>query len=33
MNTAVYSVQDLLSTEEWAQEMLGKPVLGIVFLY
>ena len=33
LNTSIYSVQDLLSTEEWAQEMLGKPVLGIIFLF
>ena len=25
--------QDLLSVEEWAQEMLGQPVLGLIFLY
>lgn len=33
MNTNDYSIQDLLSTEEWAQDMLGQPVLGIVFLF
>ncbi len=26
-------MQDVLSVEEWAQEMLGQPVLGLVFLY
>lgn len=33
MNAEEYSVQDVLSVEEWAQEMLGQPVLGLVFLY
>jgi ubiquitin carboxyl-terminal hydrolase L3 len=33
VNTDRYAVQDLLSVEEWAQEMLGQPVIGLVFLY
>jgi ubiquitin carboxyl-terminal hydrolase L3 len=33
LNADTYIVQDLLSVEEWAQEMLGQPVLGLVFLY
>jgi ubiquitin carboxyl-terminal hydrolase L3 len=33
VNTDRYVVQDLLSVEEWAQEMLGQPVIGLVFLY
>lgn len=33
LNADTYIVQDVLSVEEWAQEMLGQPVLGLIFLY
>ncbi|EAS03493.3 ubiquitin carboxyl-terminal hydrolase (macronuclear) [Tetrahymena thermophila SB210] len=32
-DTAQYSWCDLLSVEEWAQEMVPKPCLAVVFLY
>lgn len=28
-----YSFQEMLSTEEWALDMIAQPVLGILFLY
>lgn len=32
-NAAVFSVADLMSTEGWAQDMIPKPVLGLILLY
>lgn len=32
-NAASYSVADLMSTEEWAQDMIPKPALGLILLY
>jgi len=33
LKTEQYAFSEMLSTEEWAIEMLPKPVLGILFLY
>lgn len=32
-NTATFNFQDLLSLDEWAQEMIGQPCLGLLFVY
>ena len=32
-NTAKYTVQDLMSTEDWAQDMIPNPVVGVILLY
>lgn len=32
-NTAKYSVMDMLSPEDWAQDMIPKPVQGIILLF
>lgn len=33
LRTELFSFQELLSLEEWAFEMIPKPVLGIMMLY
>ena len=33
MDTSIYTFQDLLSCEEWAQQMVSRPVLGLLFIY
>lgn len=33
LKTENYNFQEMLSTEEWALEMIPKPTLGILFLY
>lgn len=33
LNTNEFCFQEMLSTEEWALDMIPKPVLGILFLY
>jgi ubiquitin carboxyl-terminal hydrolase L3 len=33
LDTSNFFFQDLLSIEEWAQEMIAKPVLGLLFIY
>jgi ubiquitin carboxyl-terminal hydrolase L3 len=32
-NTERYAVQDLISTEDWAQEMIVGPSQGVIFLF
>lgn len=31
--TSLFNFQDLLSVDEWAQEMIQKPVLGLLFVF
>lgn len=31
--TAAYQFQDVLSTEEWALEMVPQPVAAVIFLF
>lgn len=33
LKTELFSFTEMLSTEEWALEMIPQPVLGILFLY
>lgn len=33
MDTTEFEFQDLLSYEEWAQQMIKQPVLGLLFIY
>lgn len=33
LDVTAYSFQDLLSYEPWAQEMINRPVLGLLFIY
>ena len=33
MKADVFSFQELVSIEEWAQSMISSPVLGVIFLY
>ena len=33
LDTSIYSFQDVLATEDWALEMVPKPVVGVVMLY
>ena len=33
LDTSIYSFQDVLSTEDWALDMVPKPVAGVVMLY
>ena len=33
LKTQQFSFQEILSTEDWAIEMIPKPVLGVLFLY
>ncbi len=33
LDTSTFLFQDLLSIEDWAQEMIAKPVLGLLFIY
>ena len=33
LKTDEYCFQEMLSTEDWAQELIPKPVLGVLFLY
>ena len=33
LDTKEYVFQDLLSYEEWAQQMIGQPALGLLFIY
>ena len=33
LDTTEYEFQDLLSVEDWAQEMIQQPVLGLLFIY
>lgn len=32
-NTEEYSIQDVVSTEDWAQDMVPRPVLGVILLF
>jgi Ubiquitin carboxyl-terminal hydrolase, family 1. len=32
-DTSKYCLTDVLGTEEWAQEMVPKPVVAVIFLY
>jgi len=32
-DTSLYSLVDVLSTEEWAQQMVPEPVIAVFFLY
>lgn len=32
-HTGLFNFQDLLSVEEWAQEMIARPCLGLLFVY
>ena len=33
LDTSEFVFQDLLSTEQWAQEMIKQPVLGLLYIY
>ena len=33
LDISVYCINDVLSTEEWAIEMVMKPILAVIFLY
>lgn len=33
LDTTDYTFQDLISLEDWAQNMVGRPVLGVLFTY
>lgn len=33
LDTSIYSFQDVLATEDWALDMVPKPVVGVVMLY
>jgi len=33
MSHQQFTFQEMLATEEWALEMIAKPVIGILFLY
>lgn len=33
LDTTDYTFQDLISLEDWAQDMVGRPVLGLLFTY
>ena len=33
LDTSIFKFQDLLSYEEWAQEMILDPILGLLFIY
>jgi len=33
LDISIYCINDVLSTEEWAIEMVMKPIIAIIFLY
>ena len=33
LDISIYCINDVLSTEEWAIEMVIKPIIAIIFLY